>query len=426
MRLPSPPRKWMIAAAATVLAGSSALVYAQIEGPERGVPPIASTGDFEVSGIEVNVTGKDAEDARRNGWAEAQRLGWAKLWARTHGGQKSSLPDSRLNDMVSAIVVEEEEIGPRRYVARLGVVFDRARAGQLLGVSGKVTRSAPLMIIPVTINAGAPMVFEQRTDWQRAWARYRTSESAIDYIRPYGGGGDSLVLTAGQIDRRSRIWWRALLDQFGAADILIPIVRIERQWPGGPVEATFTARYGPDNTYLESFGLRTSGPGGIAKMMDEGVRRINAIYERALAAGMLAPDKSLIVQEPVDESELIDLEEPAPVVDSGPSRPGDDNYVPSIGPPPPSGTAAATPAAAPSIQSFNVQFATPDASAVTAAEAAVRGAPGVQGATTSSLALGGTSVMRVTFAGDRDALRAALAARGFTVQDAGGALRISR
>lgn len=422
MTFRSAPRKWMIAAAAMVLAGSSALVYAQIEGPERGVPPIASTGDFEVSGVNVNVTGKNAEDARRNGWMEAQRLAWAKLWARTHNGQTSSLPDSRLNDMVSAIVVEEEQIGPRRYVARLGVVFDRARAGQILGVSGAVTRSAPLMIVPVTINAGAPMVYEQQTDWQRAWARYRTAESTIDYIRPNGGGGDSLVLTAGQIDRRGRIWWRILLDQFGAADILIPVARIERQWPGGPVRATFTARYGPDNIFLDQFALRTTGPDGIPRMMDEGVRRVNAIYERALARGMLQPDKSLIVQEPIDENELLEVEDPIAPSGDDPSLP--DNYVPSIAPTlPGSGTEPAAPAP---IQSFNLQFATPDASAVTSTEVAVRSAAGVQAATTSSLALGGTSVMRVTFAGDREALRAALSARGFTVSDAGGALRISR
>ena len=421
MTLRTTPARWMIAAAALALVGSSALVYAQIEGPERGVPPIASTGDFEVGGVEVNVTGKDAEDARRNGWMEAQRLAWSRLWARTHGGQKSTLPDARLNEMVSAIVVEEEQIGPRRYVARLGVVFDRSRAGQLLGVGGKVARSAPLMIIPVTINAGAPMVFEQQTDWQRAWARYRTAESTIDYIRPYGGGGDSLVLTAGQINRRGRIWWRILLDQFGAADILIPVVKVERQWPGGPVRALFTARYGPDNRYIDQFALRTTGPDGVPKMMDEGVRRINAIYQSALSRGMLAPDQSLIVEEPIDESELTEVETTEDQPGSGGSQ-LPDNYVPSISPTLNGGE----PAAAPSIQSFNVQYATPDAGAVTATESAVRSTGGVQGATTSSLALGGTSVMRVTFLGDREALRAALAARGFTVTDAGGALRISR
>ena len=39
--------------------------------------------------------------------------------------------------MVSAIVVEQERLGPRRYIATLGVIFDRARAGGLLGGEGE-------------------------------------------------------------------------------------------------------------------------------------------------------------------------------------------------------------------------------------------------------------------------------------------------
>ncbi|MCP5810208.1 hypothetical protein NL321_29090, partial [Klebsiella pneumoniae] len=84
-----------------------------------------------------------------------------------------------------------EMIGPRRYIARLGVLFDRARAGQILGVSGARLRSAPLLVIPVTYQGGAATVFERRTDWQRAWARFRTADSAIDYVRPNGAGIDS-------------------------------------------------------------------------------------------------------------------------------------------------------------------------------------------------------------------------------------------
>ncbi|MFN3470451.1 MAG: heavy-metal-associated domain-containing protein, partial [Novosphingobium sp.] len=37
-------------------------LLAQIEG-DRGIAPIASNGDFEVRGIEVNVSGDNAEDA---------------------------------------------------------------------------------------------------------------------------------------------------------------------------------------------------------------------------------------------------------------------------------------------------------------------------------------------------------------------------
>jgi hypothetical protein len=284
------------------------IVVAQIEGPKRGINPIASNGDFEVTNVSVNVTGKNAFEARQKGWEEAQRLAWSALWRKTHGGAGSSLSDSTLDGIVAAIVVEQEQIGPRRYVAKLGVLFDRARAGQLLGVSGVVRRSAPLLLMPITYSAGAPTLFEQRTSWQRSWAKYRTADSTIDYVRPSGAGGESLLLNAGQIDRRSRGWWRTILDQFGAADVIIPIARIERQWPGGPVVGRFSARYGPDNKFLGSFTLRTANSSGIPGMMDQAVVRMDQLFQSALASGRLRADASLVLEEEVVEEEELEAE----------------------------------------------------------------------------------------------------------------------
>ena len=39
------------------------IVIAQIEGPKRGINPIASNGDFEVTNIAVNVTADNAQAA---------------------------------------------------------------------------------------------------------------------------------------------------------------------------------------------------------------------------------------------------------------------------------------------------------------------------------------------------------------------------
>ncbi|MFN3619813.1 heavy-metal-associated domain-containing protein [Sphingorhabdus sp.] len=282
------------------------IVVAQIEGPKRGIAPIASAGDFEVTGVSVNVIGKNAFEARQKGWEEAQRIAWAALWRKTHGSAGAGLSDSTLDGITAAIVVEQEQIGPRRYVAKLGVLFDRARAGQLLGVSGVTRRSAPLLLLPVTYSAGAPTVFEQRTSWQRSWAKYRTADSTIDYVRPSGAGGESLLLNAGQPERRSRIWWRTILDQFGAADVIIPIARIERQWPGGPVIGRFSARYGPDNKFLGSFTLRTTSSAGIPAMMDQAVVRMDELFQSAFASGRLRADASLVLEPEVVEDE--DLE----------------------------------------------------------------------------------------------------------------------
>nr|WP_301287197.1 heavy-metal-associated domain-containing protein [Sphingobium sp. OAS761] len=389
---------------AVALGIAAAGLLAQMNG-ERGVPPIASGGDFEVTGVKVDVSAKDADSARYAGWRLAQRQAWRMLWGRTHGGAGApALSDSQLEAMISGIEIEYEQAGPTRYIATLGISFDRARTGQLLGVSGHVMRSPPLLVIPVMWDGGSAVSYERTNEWQKAWARYRTGDSAIDYVRVAGSIADPILLNAGQTGRRGRLWWRVLLDQYGAADVVIPIVRLDRAWPGGPVTATFTARYGPDDSLIGDFTLRASNDSGIAKMLDDGVRRIDELYIRALNDGRLRPDPSLIIEEPVDTAAL-EIENAAEAL------PVETTELPTV-------SSGGT--------SFSIQFDTPDVGSVTQGESAVRAIPGVRTAATRSLALGGTSVMQVSFDGTVDMLRAGLQARGFTVAVSGTTLRITR
>lgn len=283
--------------AALLIGGSASLVYAQLEGAERGIPPIDSTSNFEVTGVVVDVNGKDAHEARQNGWKLAQRLGWKRLWSRTTGRPEDQAPDLNdavLNQIVSGIVVEEEQIGPTRYIARLGLLFDRARTGEMLGVSGVVRRSAPLLVLPVMRTGSTGYALEFRSPWQNAWAQFRTAQSPIDYIRPVGTGVDPLLLSAAQMGRRSRGWWRAILDQYGASDVLIPEVQLTRAYPGGPAVGRFIARYGPDAEVIGMFELRADSPDQIPRMMAEGVQRMDALYVQAFNAGLLRPNPTLI------------------------------------------------------------------------------------------------------------------------------------
>lgn len=408
----------LIGVVALVLLGVVAVtaLTAQIAG-DRGIAPVASSSDIDVSGIEVNTTGSSAEEARTNGWKEAQRRAWQEL-----GGPAVS--DDRLDSLVAAIVVEEENIGPRRYIARLGVIFDRQRAGALLGSTASSTRSAPMLTLPVLISGGTQTMFEVRNPWQWAWAQYQFGSSAIDYVRPSGAGGESLLLTYGQTGRRSRAWWNNILDQFGAADVLVPIAKLHREYPGGPVEGRFTARYGPDNRYLDEFTLRADNAAELPAMLDRAVARFDDIYSEALAAGRLRPDPTLTLDNVeispalralLDEARRTEAAERAATEDPAAGEAG------TTGDPTPQPTATAAAAA-----SYVVQVATPDAASFDNALSLLRGTPGVSGVAVNSTAMGGTSVLRVTYAGELPALAAALRSRGWAVNEGSNALGISR
>lgn len=402
MRL-RPLIKPLVALSLLVAAGA----YAQLDGG-RGVAPIDSSGSYEVSGIAVDVEGKSAEAARYGGWRIAQRKAWVQLSQRLGRGG-ALVSDGTLDQIVSGIVIENEQSGPNRYIAKLGVLFDRNRAGSLLGIAAYSDRSRPMLVVPLQISGGVETVFEQRNPWQEAWARYRTGNSSIDYVRPAGNGADSLLLNAGQIARPGRGWWRTIIDQYGAQDILIPVVRLYRSYPGGPIIGQFQARHGPDNQLIGSFALRVGSTAGLPALLDAGVKRLDDLYQKALNQGALGFDPTLspppepepvISDDPVDVGDLADSTTLAEIVgDTGRS---------SVGIP------------------ITLQYESPSATSVANTESLLRAIPGVRSAATNSLALGGESLMRVTYDGDPDALRAALQVRGYQVTGSGTSIRIRR
>src|SRR3546814_14348748 len=129
--------------------------------------------------------------------------------------------------------------------------------------------------------------------------------------------------------------------------------------------------------------------------MDAGVQRIDQAYQNALRGGILRVDPSLAYIPPPEEEQAPDEGLGEDMVEMTPA--------------PATGTA------------FSIQFDSPSAAAISTTDAAMRAVPGIGSAATTSLALGGVSVMQGTYAGDVQALSAARAARGWPVDVAGAA-----
>jgi len=394
-------------AAALALAGGAGIVAAQSDDGDKidMNEPIDASGSYQVDNVEVDVSGADAEAARLAGWKLAQRKAYQML-SQKYGGGGGVPADSVLDSMVTGIVIQNEQIGPNRYIAKLGVLFSRARLGGLMGAVGDVSRSAPMLLIPIQWSGGSAVAFEQKTAWADAWQRFRAGDSSVDYVRPTGVGADSLLANEGQASRRDRGWWRSVLDQYAAADVLVPSVTLYRQWPGGPVVGVFEARHGPDNELLARFALRVDSEAGVPALLDAGVKRIDAVYQDGLRGGGLGVDPSLAYIPPPQAT---------PTATPTPTDTPTGEATTADATTPVAGGAAVT-----------IQFDTPNAGSVSTIEGAVRGVPGVSGANTTSMAIGGVSVMRLNYSGDPAALASALEARGFQVGRSGTTLRIRR
>jgi hypothetical protein len=375
--------------------GISGVIYAQLESGDRGIAPIDSSGTLEVTGIHVDIGGEDAQSARYAGWRIAQRQGFRMLWAKMHNvpvNQAPNLPDGTLDQIVSSIIVNGEQIGPRRYIADLGVLFDRARAAQFLGVEGgEVQRSVPMLLIPITVSGGTATSVELRNAWQRAWAQFRTSQSAIDYVRVSGMGADPLLINASQAGRPGRGWWRNLLDLYGAADILVAEVQLQRLYPGGPARARFIARHGPDNQIVGGFTLTAPNSDAIPGMMAQGAQRMDQLFTQALAAGALSRDPSLNQPPPPPMPEL-SVKQPV-------ARPATNN-------------------------AYQIQVSGPDVNTYNFAMAHLRTLPGVVSATPQQINASGTSYILVSYHGDISQLAAALSARGWIVESSGTVVKL--
>ncbi|QYE34303.1 DUF2066 domain-containing protein [Polymorphobacter sp. PAMC 29334] len=361
--------------------------------PALAVP--TGPGAYKIGGVSVDVVAGNSTDARANAYREAERRAWPLLWARLTGGEPAAAPklaDGAIEGMVAGVEIEVEHFSLTRYIGRLAIVFDRDRASGYLG-GAFASAPPPMLLLPVTIEGGTRMLYQTKTAWVAAWLRFRDAASALDYVIPAASAGDNVVLTAYQSRRGDRTLWRNILSRFKAADVLTAELWLTRSYPGGPVAATVIARHGPDSAELGRASLRAANTAGVDAMLDDAVRQVDAIYVRALQAGLLRTEKGLTV-------ELEPLIGTAPFIGA--------------------------PAAEASVGGTEANVITPDAKAWAAIETAVRGTPTVTGVGLISLSLGGTSRIVIRHSDTPEMLAYQLDQRGFRLAPDGAGVLLRR
>lgn len=366
-------------AAACMIAAIAAAQQASRKAQRPRFDPSGGAGSaYAVGGIAVDVSAKNLDDARRAAWTQAMVRAWPILWARLSNRPEAQAPrlsNGQIDAMVAGIESQGEQFSATRYIARLGVVFDRSRAAQYVGGAASL-QSPPMLLLPLLVDGGAAQVTQTRTAWRDAWGRWQGNVTPIDYVLPSGTAADNLWLSAAQMRRSEPSGWRSIITRFDTVDVLVAEARLVRSYPGGPIRALFIARHGAAGTELGRLALRVAGEAGLARLLDEGVRGIDALYAQALRDGRLRADPDLAVD--VGAIYAADV---------------------FIGTPPPETV------------TLLIAAITPDNASLAAAEKLLRGIAG--DILVSQVAVGGISRIQISLPGGETALREALAASGW-------------
>ncbi len=281
--------------ALSLMLGGSAM-RAQLDGADRGIAPMTARAVSRLAGSRSTSRAANAEAARSEGWRRAQLLGWRRSGRAPTTGPSTrprTCPNSTLDPASSPESSSSRSRSARPAISPGSACCSTGRGpGSCSAFPAQIRRSAPMLLIPVMMTGSTSYSFEFRNLWQRAWAEYRTAGST-DRLCPHRRARDRSAAAERRPDLRRgpRLVADAARPIWRGRHHRSPRSTCRRLYPGGPAIGIFTARYGPDGTFLGRFVLRAANSGAIRTMLDEGVRRLDGLYRQALGAGP-APARS--------------------------------------------------------------------------------------------------------------------------------------
>lgn len=243
-----------------------------------------------VNGVEVDVTGDNANDARNAAFIQGQRKAFDKLIGQlVDPASAASLPplsDDQIGAMVSDFEIETEATSTVRYLGTLTFRFYADPVRQYLAGSGArytATQSPPIVVVPILTQGDSQLLWDDGNLWLQAWSQH--GGGALVPVRvPIGDLNDiasinvesALTGNAGSFD--------ALERRYGAADTLVAEASIDPATivAGGEAVVTLTAkRYGPTGL-VATFQDEVRGPAdNLPALYATAVDRLDAQLEQS-------------------------------------------------------------------------------------------------------------------------------------------------
>ncbi|CAN5528030.1 DUF2066 domain-containing protein [soil metagenome] len=194
----------------------------------RAAGPI-ETNLFAVSGVEVDVTDKDASTARTRAIIEAQVKAFYLLAARLGGEDAAkkleSLKAAEIGRMLRSLSIEEERSAPGRYIGKLTIRFLPGKIRDLFGRYGVATveeQAPPIVVLPVWKAPEGPVIWEDNL-WRKAWLDLKAEQAVVPIIVPLGDLQDTTAITPQEALDGNVVKLEALALRYEAKAVLVAI-----------------------------------------------------------------------------------------------------------------------------------------------------------------------------------------------------------
>ncbi|MGE3871802.1 MAG: DUF2066 domain-containing protein [Parvibaculaceae bacterium] len=246
--------------------------------PERvlAVGPV-ETGMFSVTGVEVDVTDKDAASARTRAIIEAQVKAFYILAERLGSpaaAQRLAGMDARdIGRMLRSLSIEEERSAPGRYIGKLTVRFLPGKIREVFGQHGidvVEDQAPPIVVLPLWKGPNGPVVWEDNL-WRKAWLDLKAEQSVVPIIIPLGDLEDTSAISPEEVLAGDAIKLESLMVRYEAKAILVAVAEPD---PAGGIHAVMQGdsplgRINFDKTYTAEDGTIEAAAASAARRFDD-------------------------------------------------------------------------------------------------------------------------------------------------------------
>jgi hypothetical protein len=252
---------------------------------------------YTVETVEVDATADSATAAREQGLDRARVKAFdrmvERLVLRSALERVPDLGPERIANLLRDFEVFDERTSNVRYLAEVTFRFRPEGVRQFLrdnGIAFAVTRSKPVVVLPVWGEGEDAVLWDNSNPWREAWADRAEQTGLVPLIVPLGDLGDIRAVGVQDALDGNRAALEAIAGRYGAEDVLVTQARLA----GDPEAFTgsmqvVTSRIGTpamERTLVDNVQQRRDEPladmlaraaDGVARDVEETWKRANLI-----------------------------------------------------------------------------------------------------------------------------------------------------